>query len=196
MRYQRAHKERTRGRVLRTATRLFKSAGYRGVGVDAIMEAEGLTAGGFYAHFESKEALLSEIFDGALAETKAQILTGLDDRAGLEWHREACRRYLGRPHRDHAADGCPLPALAAEVARSSRRVRARFQKYLEQLAGEFEERLSPAVSAPRDRALAAIALCVGGILLARAVEDAALSDRILSACRSHSLVHEAGDDTR
>jgi len=194
VRYLRTHKQRTRARILQAATRLFKTGGYHRVGVDAIMNAEGLTAGGFYAHFESKEMLLSEIFDLAFGQTKTQLLAGFEDREGVEWLREAVRRYLGRPHRDHAAEGCPLPALSADVARSNDRVRATFQMYLESLVGEFERKLSSSVSKPNDRALAAIALCVGGVLLARAVRDRDLSDRILAACRHHNVVHQTAGD--
>ena len=187
VRYPTSHKPRTRARLLETASRLFKSGGYHGIGVDRIMQAEGLTAGAFYSHFQSKETLLGETFDLAFRQATARILSGLNDREGLEWFREAVRRYLGRPHRDHVAEGCPLPALGADVARSHDRVRARYQAYLEQLAAEFERHLAPSEPAPTDRALAAIALCVGGILLARAVKDRALSDRILQACRRHVL---------
>ena len=156
------------------------------------MNAEGLTAGGFYAHFNSKETLLCETFDLAFAQTTARILAGLSDCEGIEWLGEVVRRYLSRPHRDDVGEGCPLPALSAEVARSNARVRRRFQTFLEELVAEFEHKLSGSVGAPKDRAIAALALCVGGVILSRAVKDAELSDQILQACRRDAVRETLG----
>jgi TetR/AcrR family transcriptional regulator, transcriptional repressor for nem operon len=106
MRYQPGRKQETRGRLIARAARLFKERGYRGVGVDGVMEAEGLTAGGFYAHFRSKEALLEITLREAMAETRRRFFAGLAEKRGWDWLREALRRYLSRSHRGDIGEGC------------------------------------------------------------------------------------------
>jgi TetR/AcrR family transcriptional regulator, transcriptional repressor for nem operon len=186
MRYWPGHKLRTRARILDAARRLFKTRGYPGTGVDAIMASEGLTAGGFYAHFDSKEALLAETFTQAFEATREVLLRPLEGRSGVDWLRVVVRRYLSRAHRDNAADGCPLPTLGADVARTSETVRAQFQRYFEALADECERKLDGSPGLVRDQVLANLAMCVGGLVLARAVSDASLSDRILRSCRRYA----------
>jgi TetR/AcrR family transcriptional repressor of nem operon len=185
MRYGPEHKRQTRTRLIAAAIRLFKARGYRGVGVDVLMREEGLTAGGFYAHFASKEALLGEALRHAMLKTRRRFFAGLAEKRGWEWLREAVRRYLSRSHRDGVAEGCPLPSLSPEVARASKRTRAAFDAYLTEFVLEFERALPTDLELRRERALAVVSLCVGGIMLARAVHDRRLSDLILRACRDH-----------
>ncbi len=149
------------------------------------MREEGLTAGGFYAHFASKEALLEETLRHAMLETRRRFFAGLAEKRGWEWFREAVRRYLSRSHRDGAAEGCPLPSLSPEVARASKPTREAFDGYLTEFMLEFERALPAELELRRERALAVVSLCVGGIMLARAVHDRNLSDLILRACREH-----------
>lgn len=183
MRYPANHKQRTHARIVEAANRLFKEGGYMGVGVDTVMKVAGLTPGGFYAHFSSKEALLAETLTLALQRMKQWLLGGLEDREGMPWLREIVRRYLSRIHRDAVAEGCPMPTLAADVSRSSEVARRTFETHFRQLVAEFEEKLPGTLGPPRDRALGTIALFVGGVVLARAVADRTLSGRILRACR-------------
>src|ERR1041385_8508120 len=115
MRYPKEHKAETRKRILSAAARLFRERGYDGAGVDAIMNEVGLTAGGFYSHFASKEALFAEALGTALAEgkTRSAALAGMNPLEAM------IKSYLSRAHRDGIATGCPLPALTPDVARSS-----------------------------------------------------------------------------
>jgi TetR/AcrR family transcriptional repressor of nem operon len=191
MRYPADHKERTHARIVETASRLFKQGGYGGVGVDSVMKAAGLTPGGFYAHFPSKEVLLAETLPLALGRMRHWLLRGLEGERGLSWLRQVVRRYLSRTHRDAVAEGCPMPALTPEVARASALARETFEAQLRDLVAEFEARMPRTLGAPRDRALATIALFVGGVTLARAVEDRKLSSRILRACRLLAIPEEA-----
>lgn len=191
MRYPADHKERTHARIVETASRLFKQGGYEGVGVDSVMKAAGLTPGGFYAHFPSKEVLLAETLPVALGRMRHWLLRGLEGERGLSWLRQVVRRYLSRTHRDAVADGCPMPALTPEVARASALARETFEAQLRDLVAEFEARMPRTLGPPRDRALATIALFVGGVTLARAVEDRRLSSRILRACRLLAIPEEA-----
>jgi len=188
MRYAKDHKAQTRGRILRAATRRFREKGFLGSGVDDVMREAGLTAGGFYAHFGSKEALLREVLAHSLQETRERLLAGLEDLRGVAWLREVVRRYLSRSHRDEAAEGCALPSLSAEVGRMGSEARRTFEEHLGDLLAEVEGRApeTPALGS-QDRALATLALFAGSLMLSRAVADRALSDRILLASRRLAL---------
>ncbi len=184
MRYGVEHKARTRERILAAAARRFRVHGYRGVGVDGVMSAAGLTPGGFYAHFRSKQALLTEALALTLAQTRTLLLGGLDHLSGPAWMRAVVGRYLSRSHRDHPDAGCPVPALASEIAREGRAPRQALEEYLQALVGELAPHTPAAPGLPpEDRVLATIALCAGALSLSRAVNDPQLSDRILRAAR-------------
>ena len=176
-RYPLSQKKETHEKILSHAGRLFRTEGYAATGVAKVMSAAGLTVGGFYAHFASKEALLAEVLTESLATTKNVLLAGMDELEGKEFVRELMRRYLSRAHRDLPADGCALPSLTGEVSRQSEETREVFQDYFERLIAPFAARVS------KDRALALVCLAVGGVMFARAVKDKELSDRILMACR-------------
>ena len=183
MRYASDHKRQTHQRIVEAASRLFKGGGYVGTGVDAVMNAAGLTPGAFYAHFPSKNALLAETLALSVARMKERFLAGFDERTASTWLRGVVLRYLSTTHRDSVADGCPLPALTADVFRADGVAREEFEAHLRGLLTELEGNMPTNLGSARDRALATIALCVGGLMLARAVKDRALSNRILRACR-------------
>jgi TetR/AcrR family transcriptional repressor of nem operon len=184
MRYEPGHKDRTRRRIVEAASRRFKRQGYAAAGLGEVMRDADLTVGGFYAHFESKEALLAEALELALDENARRLFAGLEGLQGEEWLREVTRRYLSRQHRDDAAEGCPAPSIAAEIARGAPEVREAFERSLLRCLAAMQSR-APERGAldPEGRALATMALYVGGILLSRAVRDPDLSDRILRSCR-------------
>ena len=175
MRYAADRKDRTRRAIVEAAGRLFREKGYRAVGVDAVMAAAGLTAGGFYAHFASKAALFAEVvrevttsFDVLLAEG------GLDRLIGA---------YLGRVHRDTPAEGCPFPALGPDCANAGGDARVTFEARLRAFEAAIAAALPGDDADDRKRALALLAELVGGLVLARAVADPHYSDEILRACR-------------
>jgi TetR/AcrR family transcriptional regulator, transcriptional repressor for nem operon len=178
MRYAAGRKEETRAKIVEAAGRVFRRHGYHASGVDKVMEAAGLTAGGFYAHFASKEALFAATLEPTAVETAARKPDGsaAPDRA---WVVAFLERYLSVAHRDRPEDGCPLPALASEVARASGPVKENFETIVRSLAA----RIAEGAGGSEDRALAIVALCVGGLGMARSVDDDALGRRILSACR-------------
>ncbi|HKX30734.1 MAG TPA: helix-turn-helix domain-containing protein [Blastocatellia bacterium] len=189
MRYPKEHKAKIRRQILDSAARLFRTHGYEGVGVDAIMAETGLTAGGFYAHFPSKEALFAEAVALTLEQSAAR--RRLRGRSVGATRRQSQANplaklidgYLSRAHRDGVADGCPLPALTPDVARSGPATREGYERELRQLLAELETWLPDGSTPQRDRAWALIAECVGGLMLSRAVNDEQLSDQILRACR-------------
>jgi TetR/AcrR family transcriptional repressor of nem operon len=182
MRYPPDHKAKTRAQILTAAAHLFRKRGIEPTGVDGVMSAVGLTAGGFYAHFPSKDALLAEAIDTAGERSYARWFSGFEQRRGRAFARELVARYLSSEHRDERAEGCLLPALGAEMARQSRPSRRRFQRRVEGMFCLVQERTSE-LALPRDRVIAAIALSVGAVVLARAVVDRRFSDEILAASR-------------
>ena len=191
MRYAADHKKRTHAKIVEAASRLFKAGGFVGVGVDSVMKAAGLTPGGFYAHFDSKEVLLAETLPLALRRMQEWLLAGLEEERGLAWLRAVVRRYLSRTHRDAVAEGCPMPALTPDIGRVGTLAQETFETHLRDLVTEFTARMPSTLGPPHDRALATIALFVGGVMLARAVKDRRLSGQILRACRLLAIPEEA-----
>ena len=183
MRYPTQHKAETRKKILAAAARLFRERGYDGVGVDAIMNEVGLTAGGFYAHFPSKEALFAEAVTTALS--KGQVLRRAKSASAdpADSLRALINGYLSRSHRDMVGEGCPLPVLTPDVARSDAATRESYEQQFLYYLSEVEALMPQGSTVSRDRALALMAQCVGGLMLARAVNDEELSNRILKACR-------------
>ena len=193
MRYPKEQKAETRARIVTAAARLFRESGYDGVGVDAIMSEAGLTAGGFYSHFSSKEALFAEAMATALDPGKALRATrgtalGATDPVGA-----LIKGYLSRTHRDTVADGCPLPALTSDVARKSDATREGYERQVVRFVNEIEALLPEAPPPSRDRALAIVAQCVGGLMLSRAVKNEKLSDQILKSSRLAALAVMKGE---
>lgn len=175
----REKKVRTRGRILDAATAALIRRGPREPSVGEVMGAAGLTVGGFYGHFESKEALMLEAF-GQLLARRRQLLRQLDGSLGAEARRVLTAAfYLSRKHRDAGTDACPLPSALSEMGRLPEPFRAVLTEHVElmvaELAGSPEE---------ADQVLADLALMIGGLSLARALGDGELSDRVLRAAKS------------
>jgi AcrR family transcriptional regulator len=179
MRYAPEHNEATRERILEAASRLFRERGIDAVGLAKIMAEADLTVGTFYTHFESKEALLREALLRSLVarhEELTRALLGGDLEA-------AVRAYLSPEHRDAPGTGCPVAALASEVARHPRATRntlaSRLEPSLDALAELLSTRRGKSVS--RADAAAFFGLLVGTLQLARATTGRAESDDILEA---------------
>lgn len=184
-------KARTHERILDSAAKLFRTRGVEQTRVVDVMKGAGLTIGGFYAHFASKDALVEASFRRAMAELRPILLRELEGAS--EWRRleVVLQRYLSRDHRDHPPGGCPLPAMVAELSASGEAGRAALAEELERtvrlVAGSDD-------AAARARMLGLLALMVGGVALSRALKGAraapeevaratALSDELLKACR-------------
>jgi TetR/AcrR family transcriptional repressor of nem operon len=187
VRYPREKKTETRGRILDAAARLFRENGYDGVGVDAIMSEVGLTAGGFYSHFPSKEALFCEAMATALAPGKTLRATQSLPTAGTDPLVALIKGYLSRAHRDAVGEGCPLPTLTTDVARKSDATRESYEQQFLLYVDEMELLLPEGFPHTREIALAVVAQCVGGLMLSRAVKDSKLSDQIIKSCRDAAL---------
>ena len=184
MPYLPGHKPTTRARIVESASRLFRRDGYAATGVDALMAEAGLTRGGFYAHFRAKATLLGEAVGHAFDESHANLLArGLEAERGTSWARAAARRYLGPKHLAQPDAGCPIPALATEVARGPAAARRAFARRFEGLIDGIAVRLG---AAGRKRAIVLLASWAGAILIARALGDAKLAAEVLEAVRSES----------
>lgn len=184
MRVSREQAAENRDRIVETAGRLFRERGFDGIGVADLMKAAGLTHGGFYGHFGSKEDLAAQACARALAETAEgwEVLAGKGKAEALD---TLVARYLSAAHRDNPGKGCAFVALGADASRHGGAVRRTFRDGLETMLGALA-RLVPGRSeaARRRRAIATMAGMVGAQVLARSVGDEALSDEILEAVRA------------
>jgi AcrR family transcriptional regulator len=163
MRYSAKHKQETRERILDKAGALAKEKGFGTSGVDALMAAAGLTAGGFYAHFKSKSELLSALIERELGRSRKRF--DVDSDAALA---KAVQMYLSLAHVEHPQMGCPLPSLSAEVARApDDSVRETFEQGLL----EIHRLLRARTGDDGDEAWSLIAQAVGTVTLARAMQS-------------------------
>ena len=162
----------TRKRIVRAAARQFRENGIVATGLADLMKAAGLTHGGFYKHFASKDQLVAEA-------TALAVDTLLEGMAAHPTVKGAVAAYLSARHRDNPASGCPLAALGGELSRSDRKTRDAategFVRLVEILAGKA------GTADARRRALAAAATMIGAMTMSRLVTDAKLSDEILRA---------------
>ncbi|MET0517309.1 MAG: helix-turn-helix domain-containing protein [Burkholderiaceae bacterium] len=189
MKVSRAQAEANRRTILEAAARLYRERGLAGVGVAEISREAGFTHGGFYGHFESKQALAAEACELAFAEPLARLQSSLAKHAGDA--RPFFDNYLTPRHRDQAGQGCPMPALAADAAREQGPVPQALAQgiasYLEALARHRPDgsRAETANDADKARAVMSLSALVGGMVLARATVDSApaLSDEILTLLR-------------
>jgi AcrR family transcriptional regulator len=174
MRYSHTHKAETRRRIVDEAARRFRRDGVAGTGLVPLMKALGMTHGGFYAHFPSKEALV-EASLGAVVEQSGDKWR---DPLAPEQLREFLDSYLSPRHRDNPGDGCPLPSLCAELG-----LRGQPSPASDALALRMAARLQGCAldDAGDDQGLVLLSALVGALTLARSVADPALSERILGA---------------
>ncbi|MFD3485672.1 TetR/AcrR family transcriptional regulator [Streptomyces sp. NPDC058665] len=172
--------QENRRRIVDTASRLFREQGTDGVSVADLMKAAGLTHGGFYKHFDSKEALVDEAtavaFD-SFEEERAATPRVDDEEAAT---RAFVDTYLSPAHRDDMAGGCPTAGLAVDMARGAAGSAAR-HTYAEGVRA-FARRM--ATDEEGDDGLARLSTMVGALILARAVRDDPLSDELLAAARA------------
>jgi TetR/AcrR family transcriptional repressor of nem operon len=172
MRYPAKETAAKHERIVKEASRLFRERGFENVTVGEVMKAAGLTHGAFYAHFDSKQDLqkAAVAYGQGLSASRAKSYG-----ATQKGRRGYLDRYLSQHHRDNPADGCTMAALAPEVARSTPDLREAFER-------GFEEILS-ARGGDRKEAIFQAAALLGGVELARAVQDPKLSDEILESVR-------------
>ncbi len=177
----------TKDRILQAVSRGFRSRGYHGIGVDRLAKDAGVTSGAFYGYFRSKEdAFLAAVVDG-VDEYRAGI-EALRAKHGVNWIVALADYYVGRQHREDLACGCALPTLSPEVIRADGRVRAAYQAELIKLNEAIAAGLEVGTAIEkRDTAWVILSLLTGGVTLARAVWDEAMSDRIAVAIHAATI---------
>jgi TetR/AcrR family transcriptional repressor of nem operon len=197
MRYSREHKLETHARIVKRASVRLREKGAHGIGVADLMKDAGLTHGGFYAHFDSRDALVIEAFAYAM------------DRSNERWRKLAeqtppdkrlatiVEQYLTSVHRDDPGHGCAVPTLGAEIARESPKTRKAFAAKLEQMIDILAAQI-PGVprEAARKQAMATLATMMGTLVLARIAGNGAFSDEILAAGRDAALERAAAQPKR
>ena len=185
MRVTRAQAEENHQAVINTASRLFREHGFDGIGLKDVMKAAGLTQGGFYKQFESKEDLIAQASRRAM-ESSAENWTEREAAYPNDTLEKLLRFYLSREHRNETAEGCPLPALGSDAARQSDEVRQAFEEGVKSYLAVLEKAVAGDDTAERRaRAVATLATMVGALLLSRIVETDALSREFLRAAANH-----------
>ena len=184
MRYEPEHKARTRDRIVRNAARKFRAEGLNGPGVAKVMKASGLTVGGFYKHFRSKDELLTEAIAHGFAESNANIRSALQQVPTEHKWKELVRLYLSSEHCDHPDTGCPVAALAPEIARAKLSVRKRIAGLMK----EWVDIMPGATAREREKNLFVIySAMVGAISIARVLTKPDDKQKLLSSVREHLL---------
>jgi TetR/AcrR family transcriptional regulator, transcriptional repressor for nem operon len=193
MRVSREKCAESRKRILQAAATLFREKGFDGVCLADIMKAAGLTHGGFYGHFSSKEDLEAQALTLAMAQLLTNWSQTVDSAAGTPLSALASQ-YLSPYYRDNRGEGCPIAALGCDAAREGERVRSALTAGLVPTLALLSNVVPGRSKAQRRRkAIAALAEMVGAMILARAVNDPALSNEILAATLLN--VSEASDSS-
>lgn len=188
MRKSKSDTARTRERIVETASKQFRRHGISDAGLSRVMAAAGLTHGGFYRHFASKDHLVTEACDKALLSLTDGLAAHIAGKSPNHALPLLLEKYLSRTHRDQPATGCVLAALGSELARSDAATRDASTNGFLRLAGLIARQLKtlPADEA-QDRSLAIAAAMVGAITLSRIITDARNSNALLRATKNYIL---------
>lgn len=198
MPYPQNHRHETKAKIVLSARRLFNRYGFDGVSIQRIMAEAGLTHGGFYKHFASKSDLYAEVMQCFF--TDPEWNNGWEgihvDRKAADAGAQIVRAYLSRQHLEEIDNSCPMVALPSDVARSDKRAKQAFQTVFEAMVDMLQRSSVKKDHSSRTSALAIAALCVGGMVVARASEGHALANELRRAAMEVALkLGGWGDDT-
>ena len=209
MPYAPEHRLETRARILDSARRLFNRQGMTEVSIDSIMAGAGLTHGGFYKYFTSKEELYAEAIThfincGPTERWQQLAFAGMPQGQALA--QAIMNAYLSREHLDDVDGSCPVIGVATDVARGGGAAKRAYRQVMEMMVSIFSANLGPSPVAKDEvgsnedrnaqRALAVVALCVGGMVLARAVDDEATADDLRAAARRYAVALAGWRETK
>src|SRR5205823_5154982 len=184
MRYEPQHKTRTRDRIVRNAARKLRAEGLSGPGLASVMKASGLTVGGFYKHFRSKDELLAEAIAQGFSESSEKIRSSLQNVPHADRWKEIIRWYLSAEHCDHPEVGCPVAALAPEIARAKFSIRKRIAGLMK----EWVEFMPGLTAGERERNFFVIfSAMAGAVSIARILTEPADRQKVLAGMRDHLL---------
>jgi TetR/AcrR family transcriptional regulator, transcriptional repressor for nem operon len=189
MPYPAGHREQVRKKIVNSARRLFNRSGFENVSVDSIMAHAGLTRGGFYSYFESKSDLYSEVLGCFFTDPKwKNRWEGVHvDLASPEAGPQIVQAYLSRQHFDDVENSCPMVALPSDVARSDARVKTAFETVFKAMVTMLGREVRNSRQARENTAMAIAALCIGGMVVARSMNDSGLGDRLREAATNVAL---------
>src|SRR6201987_6456 len=192
MRYSREHKQETHDRIVKKASVRLREKGAHGIGVADLMKEAGLTHGGFYAHFDSRDALVIEAFAYAMDRSMDHWRKTAADIPAEKRLSTIVDSYLTTTHRDDPGRGCAVPTLGAEIARENPKTRKAFAAKLEQMIDMIAEQLPDLPpKAARKQAAATLATMMGTLVLSRIAGNGEFSDEILAAGREAVLSRAA-----
>ncbi|HEX5433860.1 MAG TPA: TetR/AcrR family transcriptional regulator [Candidatus Angelobacter sp.] len=188
MRYEPDHKARIHRRIVRNASRQLRAKGLHGAAVPALMKASGLTHGGFYKHFSSRDELAAEAIEASLRELTETLIDAAKRSGTQEGWKAMVKTYLSPERCDRAEVGCPIAALAPDIFRSRPSIKQRSSAAIL----KFRQELLPFMPGKNadEKAtnfLAILSSMVGAIVIARTMPDAAVRQRILNRVRDHLL---------
>ncbi len=184
MRYDADHKQKTRERVLKAAAKAIRAEGPHKIGVAAVMAEAGLTHGGFYAHFESKDVFVAAAVGQMFAEGRAKLDRSMEGRSPAQGLATYLGFYLSAAHRDTRTSGCPLPFLSADAPRLAAPSREQFAQGVADLTARLAQVLTQLGRPDAEEAAGSmLSEMVGAVSLARAEPDLARSDAILARTR-------------
>lgn len=185
MRYEPEHKGRTRERIVRNAARKLRGEGLSGPGVAGVMKASGLTVGGFYKHFRSKDELLAEAIAQAFSDSE-KLYSSVQTVPREDRWKELVRLYLSPEHCDAPETGCPVAALAPEIARAKLTVRKRVSGVIKE--HRWVEFMPGASAAERERNFFIIlSAMAGAVSVARILTEPGDRQKVLATMRDHLL---------
>ena len=186
MRYELEHKTRTRDRIVRNAARKLRAEGLSGSGVASVMKASGLTVGGFYKHFRSKDELLAEAIAQGFLESSEKIYSSLQNVPREDRWKEIVRWYLSPEHCDQPGTGCPVAALAPDIARAKLSVRKRIAGLIK--GYRWVEFMPGRSAAEREQNfLVILSAMAGAVSIARILTEPADRQKVLACVRDHLL---------
>lgn len=187
MRYEPDHKDRTHRRILKNAARKFRAEGLNGPAVATVMKASGLTVGGFYKHFRSKENLLAEAIEQGFLEHGEKSLQELQSVPPAERWKAIVRHYLSVEHCENPETGCPVAALSTEIARTSPPTRKRIAGLMKARRERVIQFMPGANAAEREKSFNVIfPAMAGAVAIARILPEPEKA-KILNCMRDHLL---------
>jgi TetR/AcrR family transcriptional regulator, transcriptional repressor for nem operon len=194
MPYPAGHSVEVRGRIVQSARRLFNRHGFGNVSVDQIMSGAGLTRGGFYNYFQSKSDLYTEVLGCFFTDPEwKNCWEGVEvDLSSADIGQQVVRAYLSRQHFEDVENSCPMVALPSDVTRSSDSAKCAFENVFSAMVSILERSMAressiEGRSGRRDRASAVAALCIGGMVVARAMGNRTSADQLRDGCLTVAL---------
>jgi AcrR family transcriptional regulator len=178
-----------KGKIIESARRLFNRHGFDNVSVQQIMSGAGLTHGGFYSYFRSKSALYTKVLSSSFTDPERKNrLEGVEvDLASSQAAAQVVKAYLSRQHFEDVENSCSMVALPTDVMRSGEETKRAFEEVFAAMVKVLERSVSDEKQHRRAKAQAVAALCVGGMVVARAIENRVAADELRDACMSIAL---------